>query len=64
MPTTRQSALEDAGFTVNVVTTPVTGSSQDGKVLAQSPSSGQAAEGLDGDPHGRDPRPLRRPLVS
>jgi serine/threonine-protein kinase len=40
-----QSDLEDHGFTVDVVTTPVTGASQDGKVLAQSPSSGQASEG-------------------
>jgi serine/threonine-protein kinase len=40
-----ESDLEDAGFVVNVVTTPVTGASQDGKVIAQSPSSGTAPEG-------------------
>jgi beta-lactam-binding protein with PASTA domain len=38
-------ALEDAGFVVAVVTTPVTSSAQDGVVLAASPAGGSAPEG-------------------
>jgi serine/threonine-protein kinase len=39
------SDLEDAGFAVQVATTPVSSSRQDGIVLAQSPAGGTAAEG-------------------
>jgi eukaryotic-like serine/threonine-protein kinase len=39
------SELEDAGFVVVVTTTPVTSSSQDGLVVAQTPAGGNAAEG-------------------
>ena len=40
-----RSELEGAGFVVAIVTTPVTSSSQDGKVLAENPAGGTAAEG-------------------
>jgi serine/threonine-protein kinase len=39
------SDLEDAGFAVQVATTPVSSGRQDGIVLAQSPAGGTAAEG-------------------
>jgi serine/threonine-protein kinase len=39
------SALEDAGFVVAVVTTPVTQAAQDGVVLAANPAGGSAPEG-------------------
>ena len=40
-----RSELEGAGFAVSVVSSPVTSSSQDGKVLGESPAGGTAAEG-------------------
>ena len=40
-----RSELEGAGFVVAIVTTPVTSSSQDGKVVAENPAGGTAAEG-------------------
>jgi serine/threonine-protein kinase len=39
------SEIEDRGFAVKVVTTPVTSGSLDGTVLAQDPAGGKAAEG-------------------
>jgi len=39
------SDLEDAGFAVQVATTPVSSGRQDGMVLAQTPAGGTAAEG-------------------
>jgi serine/threonine-protein kinase len=39
------SDLEDAGFTVKVLTTPATSGRQADKVIAQSPNGGTAAEG-------------------
>jgi serine/threonine-protein kinase len=39
------SDLEDGGFTVRVVTAPVTSNRQADKVLAQSPAGGTAPEG-------------------
>ena len=39
------ATLEDSGFVVAVLTSPVTSSAQDGEVLGQSPSGGTAPEG-------------------
>jgi beta-lactam-binding protein with PASTA domain len=39
------SELEDQGFAVNVLTTPVTSSSLDDTVISQDPAGGKAAEG-------------------
>ena len=52
--------LQQAGLTVTVIEQDVTDPTQDGLVLAQTPTGGQAPAGLDRDDHGREARDRAR----
>ena len=53
---TARQRLQQAGLTVSVLQQDVTDPTQDGLVLAQSPTQREAPAGLDRDDHGRSPR--------